>query len=280
MPGTILGTKECSVSINVRAGTADDLDVIVSLTRARRSELAELEPQFFRARSGADELHPLFLKYCLDNRDMTTLIASDPTGDVGCAIVQTQCSHFWVDDFCVLDHRWDDVGEAIICAITVSPLVLCCPRHDHAQIRWLRNRNAQRVSEYHSIRLTTGEPQPQAPAAEPDVAPVHLAQAPTHTFANGELDPKAPNALVIDNEAGYVIGTPPSSPPIYDPGGPTTIIDRIVGNNRAALLRQAAAFAYGRGDIQLVVVCETNDTELDTILTTAGSTVPVEVWRL
>ena len=266
------------MSIRVRVGELADLDVIVSLTRDRRRELAELEPEFFRPRSGADELHPLFLTYCLSNRDTAAMIASDPTGDVGCAIVHSQRRHYWVDDFCVVNHRWDDVGDAIISAITNSPLVLCSPRRDHAQSTWLRSRNARRVSEYHSVRLVTG--QKHVPTVGTDALLGQLGQAPTHTFLNGELDANAPDALVFKNEHGYVIGTPPSTPPIFDPGGPTTVIDRIVGSDRASLLRDAAAIAQERGDIQLVVVCADHDPELRSILSSAGSTVPVEVWQL
>ena len=68
-----------------------------------------------------------------------------------------------------------------------------------------------------------------------------LSTAPAHTFANGELDPDTANALVLNHRRKYVIGSPPLMSPIYDPGGPATVIDRIVGTDRQGLLREAAS---------------------------------------
>jgi hypothetical protein len=82
-----------------------------------------------------------------------------------------------------------------------------------------------------------------------------------HTFG-GALDPDAPGALTITTDDGYVVGSASTTPPTYDPGGPTCVVDRIVGTNRLGLLNDAMTAAASRGDHQLLVVAATNDDDL------------------
>ena len=82
-----------------------------------------------------------------------------------------------------------------------------------------------------------------------------------HTFG-GAFDPDAPGALKITNDDGHVVGSVSTTPATYDPGGPTCVIDRIVGTNRLRLLDDAMTAAASRRDHQLLVVATTNDDEL------------------
>ena len=86
------------------------------------------------------------------------------------------------------------------------------------------------------------------------------------------------DGLRIANEEGIVIGDASVEPPIYDPGGPTTVIDRIVGQNREALLNHAIDAAGARGDAQLIVVADVHDDELIGLMSAAGGTQPVVNW--
>ncbi|MFI6476874.1 GNAT family N-acetyltransferase [Nonomuraea sp. NPDC050663] len=88
-----------------------------------------------------------------------------------------------------------------------------------------------------------------------------------------------------DGFAGFVIASLAPSPPVYDPGGPTCLIDdfsvtddtcwRTVG---VALLEAACDEARSRGAVQVVVVCGQADEAKRSALRLAGLTVASEWW--
>ena len=243
--------------ITIRPAALSDLDAIVGLTRQRRRELAGWEPVYWNPRVGADDLHPLFLRYCVDEATIPVHVAVDVGEVVGCGILQPQHQQWFLDDLCVLDDRWSDVGEALAASFEVSPTILCCPRRDIQESTWLAHRGAFRISEYHAIDLRSWADRDDLAWIRSDstVRP-HL---PTHTFMKGHLESTTAGALVLHGEAGDLIGTPPISPPTHDPGGPTTVIDCVNGPNREQLFRCAIEACRTRGDAQLIVVCATED---------------------
>ncbi|MDE0614874.1 MAG: hypothetical protein OXI32_10730 [bacterium] len=86
---------------------------------------------------------------------------------------------------------------------------------------------------------------------------------PAHTFGGVAFDPAIPGALVACDEYGnYAIGSPSVEPPIYDPGGPTSVVDQLGGPDRGVALDLAQSAAAARGDAQLVVVLASDDREL------------------
>ena len=100
-----------------------------------------------------------------------------------------------------------------------------------------------------------------------------------HTFG-ASIDPTVAGGLRIADPRGVLVGSAPLTPPIYDPGGPSTIIDRVVGDDRAGLLNDGLDISRARGDIQVIVVCGAHDAELDEILDRHGARTPVEVWQV
>ena len=68
--------------------------------------------------------------------------------------------------------------------------------------------------------------------------------------------------MVCDQDGNYAVGSPSVEPPIYDPGGPTCVVDQLGGQNRGTALDLALSAAAGRGDAQLVVVVATDDDQL------------------
>ncbi len=77
---------------------------------------------------------------------------------------------------------------------------------------------------------------------------------------------------------GYALGSAPALPHAYDPGGPTTVVDRVVGSNRAGVVQAVCRVARERGDAQVIFVVASGDGELEDILTTEGATKPVNLW--
>lgn len=94
---------------------------------------------------------------------------------------------------------------------------------------------------------------------------------PAHTFGGIAFGPAAPGALVAcDQDGNYAIGSPSVEPPIYDPGGPTSVVDQLGGSDRGVALELASSGATSRGDAQLVVVSASNDEELQGELEAKG----------
>ena len=95
---------------------------------------------------------------------------------------------------------------------------------------------------------------------------------PTHSFGGAPFDPSVPGALtVVAADGGFVIGPPGVEPPLYDPGGPSCVVDRIIGPDRASLLDAAMATAVGRGDAGMVVVSDVAEQALQDLLAVRAS---------
>ena len=268
------------MDIVVRDAGLPDLDALVALTRSQRLELANWAPRYWNPRAGADQLHPHFLRYCVENPGIEVRVATESGELVGCVVLQAQRAYCFADDFCVAGARWSDVGAALIAEPPAKPMIACCPRADSAQRQWLIARGSVRKSEYHSIMLGTVDGGEVLDTVESAALDEDITALVVHTFSNGMVDPHGENALVISTSFGRVVGSAPMQPPIYDPGGPTTVVDRVVGADRAALLDETIRAARRRGDAQLIVVCADEDTELRALLHESGSAVPVDVWEL
>ncbi len=264
------------MTITVRRAASEDLDAVVVLTRQRRAELASWEPVYWHPSANADQLHPMFLGYVLTQEEPIAYVAFDQGAAVGCAIVNRQRSHWFCDDLCVTDERWDSVGSALLAATELAPLVTCVPERDSAEQTWLRSRGSAPASTTYMLRVAGA-------AADPVVFPPFVGELPAppmHTFMGGLIDPAADGGLRIADSRGVLIGSAGMMPPIYDPGGPTTVIDRVVGPDRAGLLGDALTIAAARGDVGVLVVCASDDTELADIALSLGATIPVRTWRL
>ena len=104
-----------------------------------------------------------------------------------------------------------------------------------------------------------------------------MEQPSAHVF--GVFDANTENGLRVSTADGYAIGSAPALSPTYNPGGPTTVIDRICGGNRRAVLGFALLEAARRGDVQVIVVVDRADQELTNIVNDMGATQPVNLWR-
>ena len=264
----------------LRPATSDDLQAIAVLTQARRNELAAWEPWYWNPRHGVDETHPMYLGWCIsDNPNCEVVIATENDHVVGCLFVNRRPQHDFLDDFCVVENRWMDVGQALVEADVVGARLICAPMKDEAQARWLRSTRYTKVSSFFSLRTPPPDQsyervEPLEPLAFPD----RLEDPPAHVF--GDLDADTQHGLRVSTAHGYAIGSAPVTPPAYDPGGPTTVIDRVVGRNRRALVADVLETASRRHDVQVIFVVDHTDNELAEILTAAGATQPVHLWRL
>jgi hypothetical protein len=260
----------------MRPATAADLEAIVALTRARRNQLAVWEPWYWNPREGVDEMHPMFLGWCIEhnpNCDVTVAIENGIV--VGCVFAQRRPDHTFLDDFCVAEERWTDIGSSLIEASKGGTQLICAPAKDRMNHTWLESSPFNWASTFFSLR-TPAVPPSQAKTESLPLSNT-LEQPSAHVF--GVFDANTENGLRVSTVDGYAIGSAPVLPPTYNPGGPTTVIDRICGANRRAVLQAALQEAARRGDVHVIVVVDRSDQELTNIVNDMGATQPVNLWR-
>jgi hypothetical protein len=262
----------------LRAASTEDVSAIVVLAHVMKRQLADWSPVYFRPREGAEELHAAYLGFLVASDAHDTRVIVDPNGEVvGFLHVESQVAQRWVDDLYLSDPaRWPHTSELLVGEVT-APWVTCVSRFDNPRAAALSSAGLHVASTYWA-RLVVGHrgerhldgTAPREPAPE----------GPRHTFFGGALlDPTAPGALVVsDEDIGYAIGSPGLQPPLYDPGGPACVVDRVHGRDRGRLLDAAMAAAADRGDAGMVVVCESHDDQLRDILLQAGFRAEVDLY--
>jgi hypothetical protein len=261
----------------VRPALADDLPAIVSMAHTMKRRLAEWSPVYFRPRAGAEARHAAYLGYLVDSKDHVARVLVEAEEVVGFFAVAEQPAHRWVDDLYLEEPRlWSPAVAAVVEAVTALPWVTCVSRFDVERSSALEAVGLCVVSTYWGRTLDLSDDHPR-PAS--DRLPELGTCAPRHTFGGTPFDPAAPGALLIDDGAGgVVVGSASMEPPLYDPGGPACVVDRINGPDRGALLAAAMETASARGDVGLVVVSDRNDPELVDLLERTGFRAEVDLY--
>lgn len=259
--------------MRIRPAVDDDLPRVIALTRQQRTQLARWSPVYFNPREGADEGHAAFLSYLVGSSDHETLVLVESDEVVGFFVVIPQAEHRWVDDLCLAEAAHWPAALDVLAPFVPGAWVTCVSSSDRSRINAMHDAGLRVLSRYFvrsvaGLSLLDDRSDSARPASVSNWDP---SLAPAHTFGGQALDPSVPGAIVIfDDQGGYVIGSPSVSPPIYDPGGPTPVIDQLVGADRAGLLESALSAAAARGDAQVVVVVDERDQELSDIVQDLG----------
>lgn len=259
--------------MRVRDAQEEDLAEILKLTSAMRSQLAVWSPVYFRPRAGADAAHAQFLEFVIGSPDQQASVFVHEGIVVGFFRRANQPHHIWVDDLCLQDPKlWGGAAELLADAMGLARWVTCISLHDSDRIEALSSVGATPISSYWNKLLDERPPEANAPqVSEVPNIPERRPDGPAHTFGGVAFDPAIPGALVVsDGRGNYSIGSPSVEPPIYDPGGPTCVIDQIGGPDRGVALNLAQSGANSRGDAQLVVVSANDDEELREVLEAEG----------
>lgn len=263
----------------MRGAAAGDISAIVPMAHLMKRQLAEWSPLYFRPRDGAEELHAAYLEFLIGSEDNEAQVIVDNDTVVGFFHVVAQPLHRWVDDLYLSDpRRWPQTVTLLVGEVA-TPWVTCVSHYDDVRSAALRSGGLEPVSTFwvRALDATQGR---DAAFAGP-LADLRD-DAPRHTFGSGTpLDPSTPGALVVaDGRGGYVVGSPGLEPPLYDPGGPSCVVDRVHGSDRRALLDAAMWAAAARGDAGMVVVCDRHDHELRHVLLDAGYRAEVDLFAL
>jgi len=153
---------------------------------------------------------------------------------------------------------------------------------------WTKSANADELHQaFVTFQVTNGNPTNRVLERDGRVigyavssiaVPTELADPPVHVW----LPAMARESVTVigDGGHGYAVMSPAiSAPPIYDPGGKPSVIDRVIGADRQSLLFRALSFAQQRGDVGCILVVEAHDTELSDIADRLAARHPVDVFQ-
>ena len=266
--------------LTTRTPTPADLPAIVDLTRANRSLLAELEPTFWRKSANADELHRAFITFQMANESLIKRVLERDGRVIGYAVSASHPSGFYhIDDVCLAsDADWRTDGTHLLRSVAERPAIMTAPHRDTARVEAARAMGLQQIGTVRSLRFDQEPPLSLGHAPVPVSVPENLASPPMHVF----LPAMSPEFITVvgDGRGGYaVVSAAITAPPIYDPGGNPSVVDRVIGKDRQSLLMNALSFASQRGDIGVIVIVGADDAELSAIADHLGARHPVDMFK-
>ncbi|MEO5840747.1 MAG: hypothetical protein ABIQ73_07475 [Acidimicrobiales bacterium] len=202
-----------------------DSEWAAGLMAERRAEYAVYSPVFWRPQAGIEPAHARFLGSQIGDPAVIAVRRDD-----GFAIAARTGDQYYVDDFAVLDGRWQDVGAELLSEI------------------W---RQAAAFGA-HELRVVT------ARLDQPKVAMLNAIgfrlsqQWWVKPLRHTSREPAADGVLVGD---GYrVIRT--VAPPVYDPGGPVGMVQHFAD---AVSLHDAERVATDDGLVLLIAPLDATD---------------------
>ena len=266
--------------LTTRTPTSADLPAILALTRANRALLATLEPWFWRPSANADELHRAFITYQVANENLIKRVLERDGRVVGYAVSANHPAGFYhVDDVCLShDADWRTDGAHLLRSIAERPAIMTAPHGDTARVEAARAIGLEQFGTVRSLRFDQEPALALGAAPTPMSVPDDLAVPPTHPFLPAMT--RESLTVVGDGRRGYAVLSPSiAAPPIYDPGGKPSVVDRVIGNDRLSLLMDALAFASARGDVGVILIVQRGDTELSAIADRLGARHPVDLFR-
>jgi hypothetical protein len=266
--------------LTTRTATLADLPTILDLTRANRSRLAEFEPDFWRKSANSNEIHRAFVTFQLGNDAVLKRVLERDTRVIGYTVSLRHPSGFYlIDDVCLAaDADWLTDGARLLQAVAERPAVMTVPHADNARVDAARAIGLVHVSSVRSLRFDQKPRLELGPPPVPISVPRKLATPPLHVF----LPAMAHESITVigDGQGGYAVLSPAiTAPPIYDPGGKPSVVDRVIVNDREMLLMLALSFAAQRGDVGVILIVAAGDAELSAIADRLGARRPVDIFK-
>jgi hypothetical protein len=209
----------------IRPMLDSDADWAAGLMAERRLQYAAYSPVFWRPRRDIEQAHARFLGSQINDPSVIAV-----RGDDGFAIATRTGDQYYVDDFAVLNGRWEDIGADLLSAV------------------W---RRAAALGA-HELRVVT------ARLDKPKVATLtalgfRLSQQWwVKPVARPSAEQRSDGVFVGD---GYrVMRT--VAPPVYDPGGPVGLVEQFAD---AKSLREAERIAADDGLVLLIAPLDSAD---------------------
>ncbi len=198
------------MTTSIRDLMIEDCEWAAELMERRRQVYAHYSPVFWRPARGVTEGHAAFLAEKVSRGGSVALRT-----DRGFLIGDLRGTEGLVDDFAVeADDDWSLDGAALLCSAWTA----------------LASRGAER------LRVVT------AAADEPKVAMLRASSLePVEQWWVKPVDPAGTPAASGRVDGSGFSGFLGPAPPVYDPGGPVLLIDRVTDGTTTAAIEEGAA---------------------------------------
>lgn len=260
----------------IREAKIDDLDTVVELTKVNRARRARLHGDYWPPAKGADEMHATYLESILRNTDIKALALEKDGRVIGFAAVQRRPFFSFIDDICLADDAdWRADGVELLRGVEARPAIATVAHGDPPLVDAALAIGLTLVSTHRLFRLGNFDP---VDVESSDDVPTDLVEPPLHVFI--PLMEQQPKVVVKGDGEGYAVCSQSiTPPPILDIGGTTAVIDRVVGDDRRAILKSVLSFIQSRGDVSAILVVAAEDRELSRIADSLGASHPVDVLK-
>ena len=280
--------------MSIRNATASDIPQMVDLSEQKRTQYQDFQPLFWRKAKDSRERQLPFFADQLANEDIVALVHEEAGEIDGFLIASLRSGHeCTIDDFALADEdAWETAGATLLRAAGetakargVEWYVVICGHLDQPK-RAMLDRFGLTLDRYWYTAALAAPSSADAPhvrtataADAPQMA--QIAGQPGRDYA--EIEREGAIVLVHDEAGavdGYVSAIVVSTPPVYDPGGPTGLaLESVVAESRRwdmvgqALLTRTAVEVAKRDAVQYVVICSASDQPKQAALEALGLTI-------
>ncbi len=280
--------------MSIRNATVADVPHMVDLSEKKRTQYQDFQPLFWRKAADSRERQLPFFEDQLTNDDIVALVHEE-AGEIDGFLIASlrggqECT---IDDFALADEdNWESVGAALLHAAGgaakargVERYVVICGYLDQPKRAMLDHFGLTLDRYWYTAALAA-----PSRADAPHVRAATAADAPQMAQVAGQAGRDYPEieregAIVLVHEEagvirGYASAIVVSTPPVYDPGGPTGLVleSAVVEPGRwgtvgQALLTRTAAEAASQDAVQYVVICSASDQPKQAALEALGLTI-------
>lgn len=282
----------------IRKAVVDDIPRMVDLSEQKRIQYQEYQPVFWRKAQNSLEMQKPFFEMQITNNDVIALVYAKQNEIQGFVIANArskkECN---IDDFCVANaSEWSIVGKALMEAVGyqaqergVTNYLVVCGHLDQPKRAMLLDFGLSldrywytAPIERNMIQETRKEIRLASAADASQMS--RLSQQERTSYP--EIGKDNTIVLVYDENKtirGYAIAIVIPTPPVYDPGGLTSLFTEFTVDRPnewitcgEALLKAVGQESQKRGAVQYVVICTSTDQPKQSMLRKAGLTIASE----
>ncbi len=277
--------------MTIRPADDSDVEAIADLLADGRVRQQAWDPDFWAIAPDARQVHPMFLSMVVCHGATIARVHDGPGAGPDAVAIATPLSDAsngrgmaWViDDFAVSRvHDWGRLGPPLLAAIAGRArslggqwLVVGCPHLDRDRSEMLASAGFEIDGWYRHLRHGAPTTAPEIPGPESEDLPLPVLHGMLPVLADAE-------PVVGDRAAGRRTG-PLAAPPVYRPGGTTTLVDSVAAVDASAVdgfIERLESDSRDRGDVGLLVVAGPAQPALDRTLDRRGYGRLIDWWAL
>lgn len=275
----------------IRIATLADLDAMANVAQDQRIRQQGWDPTFWPLAPNARDIHPLFLRWAIEDGRAVALVATSDEQVTGYGIAtpmnapSVPVGTWLLDEIAVATPaQWNTLGRVLLAAIAshvkrggATAVVTPCATADRSRRSafiaagldlncWYRHVRLDEVSDLPEPLIGTDD--------EPGIPLPHLHQLVAMIAGATSVTATGAHALV---------SAPVTTPAVYRHGGTTALADPVIADCTPSLrtvLREVESHARVQGDVALIVAVGPGEEPLDAVLDERGYRTPVEWWVL